>query len=105
MLITGTIDWLTTIIGIFFFGAIESNPFMAGFASKSLATFTLVKLSITLAVAYLFHKADKTLLAEMDKGSRSFKFSRIALKAAYIISTALLVAAVLNNVVIVSRAL
>src|SRR5512136_3025390 len=104
MVLSGTMDWLTTVIGIFFFGAIESNPFMAGFTANGLFTFTVVKLSITLVVAFLFHKADKTLLAEMNRKSRSFTFSRITLKAAYIISTALLIAAVLNNLTVVLRA-
>jgi hypothetical protein len=105
MLLTGTLDWLTTVIGIFFFGAVESNPFMAGFTSNSLFIFTFVKLSTTLVVAYLFHRADKTLRLEMYKEGGSFKFARVALKVAYIISTSLLVAAVLNNLIIVARAL
>jgi len=101
MVLSGTLDWLTTVVGIFFFGAVESNPFMAGLTNNGLLTFTVIKLTITLVVAFLFHKADKTLLAEMDKKSRSFTFSRITLKAAYIISTALLIAAVLNNLTVV----
>jgi Domain of unknown function (DUF5658) len=105
MVLSGTMDWLTTVIGIFFFGAIESNPFMAEFTAGGLFTFTVVKLSITFVVAFLFHKADKTLLTEMNKKSRSYTFSRITLKGAYIISTALLVAAVLNNLTVVLRAI
>ena len=101
MVLSGTLDWLTTVVGILFFGAVESNPFMAGLTNNGLLTFTVIKLSITLVVAFLFHKADMTLLAEMDKKSKSFTFSRITLKAAYIISTALLIAAVLNNLTVV----
>ena len=105
MVFSGTMDWLTTIIGIFFFGAVESNPFMVGFTANGLFTFTVVKLSITFVVAFLFHKADKALLTEMNRKSRSFTFSRIMLKGAYIMSTALLIAAVLNNLTVVLRAI
>ena len=105
MILSGTMDWLTTIVGIVFFGAMESNPFMASLTSTSLITFTAVKLSATLIVAFMFHKADKTLLETMDKNSRSFSITRLTLKGAYIISTALLAAAVLNNIIVVFRAL
>jgi Domain of unknown function (DUF5658) len=105
MVFSGTMDWLTTVFGIFFFGAVESNPFMAGFTANGLFTFTVVKLSITFVVAFLFHKADKALLTEMNKKNRSFNFSRITLKGAYILSTALLIAAVLNNLTVVLRAI
>jgi len=105
MILSGTMDWLTTIVGIGFFGAIESNPFMAGLTSTSLITFTIVKLSTTLLVAFMFHKADQTLLETMDKKSRSFSLTRLTLKGAYFISTALLAAAVLNNIIVVVRAL
>jgi len=104
MVLSGTMDWLTTVIGIFFFGAVESNPFMAGFTANGLFTFTVVKLSITFVVAFLFHKADRALLTEINKKSRSFAFSRIILKGAYIMSTALLIAAVVNNVTVLLRA-
>ncbi len=100
MVLSGAMDWLTTVIGIFFFGAVEYLNY-AGFTANGLFTFTVAKLSITLVVAFLFHKADKTLLTEMDKKSRSFTFSRITLKAAYIISIALLIAAVPNNLAVV----
>ena len=74
MILSGTMDWLTTIVGIGFFGALESNPFMAGLASTSLITFTVVKLSATLLVAFMFYKADKALLETMNKKSRSFSW-------------------------------
>ena len=96
-------DWLTTIIGIVYFGAVESDPFMAGLTSTSLITFTAVKLATTLFVALLFYKAEKNLLVAPDKTSRSFMLTRIVLRAAYIIATALLLAAVVNNLLVVAK--
>jgi hypothetical protein len=101
----GTMDWLTTIIGISYFGAVESNPFMAGLTSTSLVTFTAVKLATTVLVALLFYKAEKTLLVAPNKSSRSFTLTRIILRAAYVVATALLLAAVVNNLLVVARAL
>jgi len=98
-------DWLTTLIGIVYFGAVESNPFMASLTSTSLATFTAVKLATTVLVALLFYKAEKTLLVAPDKTSRSFMLTRIVLKASYLLATALLLAAVVNNLLVVAQAL
>jgi hypothetical protein len=98
-------DWLTTIIGIAYFGAVESNPFMAGLTSTSLITFTAVKLTTTALVALLFYKAEKTLLVTADKNNRSFMLTRMVLRTAYIIATVLLLVAVVNNLVIVAQAL
>jgi hypothetical protein len=101
----GSMDWLTTIIGIVYFGAVESNPFMAGLTSTSLITFTAVKLATTLFVALLFYKAEKNLLVAPDKTSRSFMLTRIVLRAAYLIATAMLLAAVVNNLLVVVKAI
>ena len=104
-ILIGSIDWLTTIIGISYFGAVENNPFMADMTRTSLVTFTAVKLTTTALVALLFYKAEKTLLGARDKSSRSFMLMRITLKAAYVIATVLLLAAVLNNLIVVARAI
>jgi hypothetical protein len=104
-ILIGSMDWLTTIIGISYFGAVESNPFIAGMTRTSLVTFTAVKLTTTALVALLFYKADKTLLGARDKSSRFFRLTRITLKAAYVIATVLLLAAVLNNLIVVARAI
>ena len=101
----GAMDWLTTIIGVSYFGAVESNPFMADMTKTSLITFTAVKLTTTVLVALLFYQAEKTLLGARDKSSRSFMLTRITLRAAYVIATLLLLAAVLNNLMVVARAI
>lgn len=105
LVLMGTMDWLTTIIGIAYFGAVESNPLMAGLTSTSLLTFTAVKLATTMLVALLFYKAEKTLLAAPNRTSRSFMLTRIILRAAYVITTALLLAAIVNNLIVVARAI
>ena len=105
LILMGSMDWLTTIIGIVYFGAVESNPFMAGLTSTNLVAFTAVKLTTTMFVALLFYKAEKTLLLVPDKTSHAFRLTRIVLRASYIVATALLLAAVVNNLLVVVKAI
>ena len=96
-------DWLTTIIGIFYFGAVEGNPFLAGITRTSLPAFTVIKLFTTVFVGLLFYKADKMLLRTQDKSTQSFRCARIILGVAYLTATALLLVAVLNNLIVVVK--
>jgi hypothetical protein len=98
-------DWLTTVIGIVYFGAVEGNPFLADITRTSLPAFTAIKLSTTIIIGLLFYNAEKMLLRTQDKDTRSFRCARIVLRIAYIIAMALLVAAVLNNLFFVVKAI
>jgi hypothetical protein len=104
LIVMGSMDWLTTIIGIVYFGAVESNPLMAGLTNTSLVTFTAIKLATTVFVALLFYKAEKTIFAVSDRTSRSFTLTRIVLRAAYLTTIGLLLMAVVNNLLVVVRA-
>jgi hypothetical protein len=104
-ILMGSMDWLTTIIGIFYFGAVEGNPFLAEIARTSLPAFTAIKLSTTIIVGLLFYKAEKTLLRTPDKNRLSFRCTRIILRGAYIAATVFLLIAVLNNLIVVARAI
>jgi hypothetical protein len=103
LVLIGSMDWLTTIIGIVYFGAVEGNPFLADITRTSLPAFTAIKLFTTIFVGLLFYKADKMLLRTQDKSTRSFRFARIILRVAYITATALLLVAVLNNLIVVFK--
>jgi hypothetical protein len=104
-ILMGSMDWLTTIIGIVYFGAVEGNPFLANITRTSLLAFTAIKLSTTIIVGLLFYKAEKTLLSAPDKNNRSFKCARVILRSAYVIATAFLLFAVLNNLLVVVKAI
>ena len=105
LLTVGTIDWLTTVIGIAYFGAIEANPFMAQLTSTNLLLFTIVKLSTTIMVGLIFYKAEKTLLSTENKESKSFKITHIGLRITYVGATIALLIAVINNILVVTQAL
>jgi len=98
-------DWLTTIIGILYFGAVEGNPFIADIARTSLPAFTAIKLSIIILAGLLFYTAERILMGTQDKNSRSFRCTRIILRGAYIAATVFLLIAVLNNLIVVVRAI
>jgi len=67
LILAGSMDWLTTIIGLNYFGAIEANPFISGIAHENAAVFTAIKLLTTLLVGLIFYQANKCLLKTADK--------------------------------------
>ena len=103
LVLMGSMDWLTTVIGIAYFGAVEGNPFLADITRTSLPAFTAIKLFTTIFVGLLFYKAEKTLLRTQNQDTGSFRFARIMLRVAYITATAFLLIAVLNNLIVVVK--
>ncbi len=103
LMTVGTIDWLTTVIGIAYFGAIEANPFMAQLTSTNLILFTIVKLSTTIIVGFIFYKAEKTLLSAENKKTKAFKITHIGLRITYVGATLALLIAVINNILVVTQ--
>jgi hypothetical protein len=105
LVLMGSIDWLTTVIGIVYFGAVEGNPFLAGIARTSLPAFTAIKLSTTIIIGLLFYNAEKILPRSPDKSAWSYRCARIVLRIGYAVAMALLLAAVVNNLLVVVKAI
>jgi len=105
LILIGSMDWLTTIIGIAYFGAVEGNPFLANITQTSLLAFTVIKLSTTVMIGLLFYKAEKALLGTPDKSTWSFKCAHTILWVAYFIANVILLFAVLNNLIVVVSAI
>ena len=101
----GSLDWLTTVVGIAYFGAVESNPFMAGFAQTNLPAFTAIKLGTAFFVGILFYMANKTLNQTENKASKNYVRMNYLLKGAYLASALFLAIVVLNNVFAVAHAM
>ena len=102
LIIVGSMDWLTTIIGIACFGAVEGNPLMAGIAGASLLAFTIIKLSATALVGLLLYLGEHTLLRTQDKNSRLFKCTNIIFRCTCVAATMFLLFAVVNNLIVVA---
>jgi hypothetical protein len=94
----GSLDWITTIVGIVGFGAVEGNPFLAGLVGTNLLAFTAIKLGTAIFAGLLFYQAERILNSVADKGSKAFRAVRLVLKGAYVGSVLFLVFAVMNNV-------
>ena len=95
-------DWLTTMVGIVYFGAVEGNPFIADLAQTNLPVFTAIKLGTAFFVGFLFYQAEKTLNRTEDKKSKGFARMHYLLIAAYLASLIFLLVAVVNNVLTVA---
>lgn len=105
LFLVGSMDWLTTIVGIACFGAVESNPFIAGITGASLIAFTVIKLLTTVFIGLLFYQGERMLLGTPDKSSRSFQYMRIMLRGACVAATGFLLFAVVNNLIVVASAI
>ncbi len=100
----GSMDCLTTVIGILYFGAVELNPFIAGVVSTNLPAFVVLKLTTTVFVCLIFVQAEKILMRSEDKTSRAFLWTHKLLKVAYVGVIAFLVVVVGNNLWVLASA-
>lgn len=83
LILMGSIDCLTTVIGVLYFGAAELNPFMTGIVSTNILAFLALKISATFLIGFTYILAKRTLNKTMNKESRSFKYSNRLMKVAY----------------------
>jgi hypothetical protein len=103
LVLMGSMDLFTTIIGILYFGAVECNPVLAGLVSTNLPVFAVLKLTTTIFVGFIFYQAKKILMHSNDKTSKSFKRTSYLLNAAYIGIVAFLVIVVVNNFLVLAN--
>jgi hypothetical protein len=103
LVLMGYMDWLTTMIGIVYFGAVEVNPFFADIVRTNLVAFTAIKLTTTVFVGLLYYVGDRMLMRLKDKESTSFLCARFALRAGYVVITAVLLSAIVNNLIVIGK--
>jgi hypothetical protein len=93
LILIGTLDWLTTLVGVMFFGATETNPLLTSLTQSNMLLFSTVKLSAITFTGFLFYRAEtKTKLS-----SQISPFAKKFLNSGYVISLFFLMAVVLNN--------
>ncbi len=100
IILLGSIDALTTVIGVLYSGAVELNPFLTGIVSMNIGAFLAIKISATFLIGITYILAKKTLNKTMDKSTKTFKCSTWLMKVAYAGLTLFLVATVINNLII-----
>jgi hypothetical protein len=96
----GSLDCLTTVIGVLYFGAVESNPFMTGIVSTNIAAFLVLKISVTFLIGFTYILAKRTLDKTMDKSTKVFKYSSRLMKGAYAGLMVFLMIIVISNLTV-----
>jgi hypothetical protein len=99
LLLLGFLDWLTTIAGVFCFGAVEVNPLFSGLAHSNVLAFSGIKLLVTVFVGLLFYKTDKI----KDNIGSNFNLGKHILNTGYFASFMILTVAVANNITLIVR--
>ena len=100
IILMGSIDCVTTVIGVLYFGAAELNPFLTGIVNTSIWAFLALKVSATFFIGFTFIMAKRTLGKTANKETKSFKFSSRLLKVAYGGLMVFLFVVVTNNLMI-----
>jgi len=100
IILLGSIDCLTTVIGLLYSRAVELNPFMAGIISINVIGFLALKISATFFIGFTYILAKRTLNRTVDKSTKVFNYSRRLIKGAYAGLMLFLIATVINNLTI-----
>jgi hypothetical protein len=93
IILIGTIDWATTIVGVMFFGATETNPLLSNLTKTNMVIFSAIKLSAITLTGLAFYKAE----AKTKITSQISPFAKKFLHSGYAISLFALTIVVLNN--------
>jgi hypothetical protein len=105
LVLMGSMDCVTTVLGIVYFGAVELNPFIAGVVSSNIGAFIILKLTTTVFVCLIFIQAEKILMKTRDKTTKAFTWTKKLLKYANLGVIVFLVIVVINNATILVTSL
>jgi hypothetical protein len=94
-LVLGILDWLTTIIGVTFFGASEQNVILASFIRCNPFVFNILKLSVVVTVSLCLFKA-----ANLSKCNYNWMCTKGVLNISYLMTAVSLMVVVSNNVLV-----
>jgi hypothetical protein len=100
LILIGSIDCLTTVIGVVYFGAAELNPFLTGIVNTNIWAFLVLKLSATFLIGLTYVMANRLLNSTVNKDTKAFQYSSKLLKVAYAGLTVFLIVVVANNLFI-----
>jgi len=99
IILVGFLDWLTTVTGLFFYGAAEANPLLSGLTKSSMILFSVVKLSAVVLIGFAFYKA-----AAISKSrTHDWRFTKRFLYGGYSLTFFALTAVVASNMIAIFR--
>ena len=99
ILLLGFLDWLTTVTGLFFYGAAEVNPLLSGLTKSSMILFSVVKLSAVVLIGFAFYKA----VAISKFRTNDSHFTKRFLYGGYSLTFFVLTAVVASNMIAIFR--
>lgn len=100
LILMGSIDCLTTVIGVLYFGATELNPLMTGIVSTNIVAFLVVKISATFLIGFTYILAKRSLNKTLNKETKSFRYSSMLIKVVYLGLMIFLFTVIVNNLII-----
>jgi hypothetical protein len=103
LVLMGSIDCLTTVIGILYFGAVELNPFLSGVVSTNIPAFVVLKFTTTVFVCVIFVQAEKILMKTTNQATRAFAWTKKLLKTATAGVIMFLIIVVANNLMVLAN--
>ena len=100
IILVGTLDAITTVIGSMYFGATELNPLMTDIVNTNIAGFLALKLLASFCIGATYVIVKRILNDTTDKNSKSFKYGNTFIKITYTSVIAFLVIVVTNNLIV-----
>ena len=100
LILMGSLDCATTVIGTLYYGASEMNPMLSSVVGN-VPLFMALKLTATVFIAGTYILSAKILNTMQDKTARSYRFGSAAIKVIYMALVAFLVVVVANNVLVI----
>jgi len=100
IILMGSIDAITTVVGTLYFGAIELNPLLTSLVSTNITGFLILKLIASICIGSTYVLVRRMMNMAEDKSSRSFKFGNIFMKISYASVIVFLVIVVVNNLIV-----
>jgi hypothetical protein len=97
----GFLDWLTTVLGVLYFGAVEINPLFAGIIDSNILVYSGIKLSAAVLIGFLFYKG----YAIGKTPGINLHLGKLFLGSGYFASLMALTFVVANNIIAVVRVL
>jgi hypothetical protein len=100
LIMLGSIDAVTTVVGVMYFGATELNPLMTGIVHTNMIAFLVLKVSATFLIGFTYILAKRTLDKSINKENRAFRYSNRLMKIAYGGLMVFLLITVINNLTV-----
>lgn len=103
LVLMGSLDCLTTVIGTVYYGTQELNPLIAGLVNTNILAFVVLKLAVTFSVGVIFILAERALNNPNNPHDKSFRVAHATLRVASVGIVVFLFLVVLNNVIVLLR--